>query len=551
MGIAQQVISFPSLTLAGAVESIYVIRHYSETFPKLFESESHLGIAAVVFLANYAFLLLFWGFLYPRILSPLRHLPGPRSVIAVVYRTVLEAKRPPGQLFLDTVKKHPNSDFINMSAFDLEVLVARPRPLADVLVHKAYDFVKPPKVSAFLRHVLGDGLIMVEGDQHKFLRKNTMPAFSFRHIKDLYPMMWDKSVLMSEALQEALVNGEGKGTGIIDLTNWTSRVTLDIIGVAGMGREFNTLKNAEDPILDIYEQLLEPAPEKLLFAGTSIGLGLPFVRLLPWKMNGLFKYLTSTLSQLCMPLLQEKKDAIIKSKDDHFDVLSLLIKSGNFSDEQLKDQLLTFLAAGHETTSSALSWACYLLSKHPEYQEKLREEISQALPADDSQIDKTDLSTILEPLPYLNGIMNETLRLYPTVPLTLRTAIRDTVIAGQLIPKGVTLVLSMWQMNRSPEVWGADADEFRPERWITAGKPNSNGGASSNYEFLTFLHGPRSCIGQGFAKAEMRCLLSSMIRTFSWDLAMDEAKIIPRGVITIKPANGLALKFNPLEKEVK
>jgi len=258
----------------------------------------------------------------------------------------LEKDRPSGDIFLDITKKYPNEELVNLNAFDLEVLVAKPQLLADILVHKAYDFIKPPKVSAFLRHVLGDGLIMIEGDQHKFLRKNTMPAFSFRHIKDLYPMMWDKSVLMSEALQEALVSGEGKGTGVVDLCNWTSRVTLDIIGVAGMGREFNTLKKAEDPLLDIYEQLLEPDPEKLAFAGASIGIGLDFVRLLPWRMNGVFKYLTSTLGRLCGPMLQEKKDAIVKAKDDHFDVLSLLIKSGNFSDEQLKDSLLTFLAAG-------------------------------------------------------------------------------------------------------------------------------------------------------------------------------------------------------------
>ena len=113
-----------------------------------------------------------------------------------------------------------------------------------------------------------------------------------------------------------------------------------------MGREFNMLKKAEDPILGIYEQLLEPAPEKLLFAMSSIVLGLNFVQVLPWKMNSLFRYLTSSLSDFCMPMIREKKDAILESKDDHFDILSLLIKSGNFTDHQLRDQLLTFLAAG-------------------------------------------------------------------------------------------------------------------------------------------------------------------------------------------------------------
>ncbi|KAI1359098.1 cytochrome P450 [Xylaria arbuscula] len=546
MGVTAQLFSLPSLTLAATVESSIVIKFFAESFSKIFNLNAHLQIVAVIFLANYVFAALFWGFIYPRFLSPLRHLQGPRNFISLAHRTLIEKDRPGGDLFLELIKKYPDQEILNLTAFDYQVVVTKPRLLPDLLVHRPYDFIKPPKLSGLLRHVLGDGLIMVEGDQHKFLRKNSMPAFSFRHIKDLYPMIWNKSNLMCEVLKEALETGEGRDTGAVDLANWTSRVTLDIIGVAGMGREFNMLKKAEDPILGIYEQLLEPAPEKLLFAMSSILLGLNFVRLLPWRMNSLFRYLTSSLSDFCMPMIQEKKDAILESKDDHFDILSLLIKSGNFTDLQLRDQLLTFLAAGHETTSSALSWACYLLSKHQDMQEKLREEIHQALP-NSMKIDKTtDLAGILEPLPILNGIMNETLRLYPTVPLTLRQAVRDSNLGGQVIPKGVTVVISMWQINRSPELWGPDAGEFRPERWITAGKPNSNGGANSNYEFSTFLHGPRSCIGQGFAKAEMRCLLASMIRTFSWDLAMDESKIIPKGAITIKPNNGLLLRLKLL-----
>lgn len=131
----------------------------------------------------------------------------------------------------------------------------------------------------------------------------------------------------------------------------------------------------------------------------------------------------------------------------------------------------------------------------------------------------------------------------------MRQAAHDTSLGGQPIPKDTVIVLSIWFMNRSPELWGADAEKFRPERWISdTGKPNQNGGASSNYEFLTFLHGPRSCIGQGFAKAEMRCLLAAMVGSFSWELGMDEDKILPRGVITIKPANGLHLKLKSFYK---
>lgn len=145
--------------------------------------------------------------------------------------------------------------------------------------------------------------------------------------------------------------------------------------------------------------------------------------------------------------------------------------------------------------------------------------------------------------------MHETLRLYPTVPLTLREALHDTTIGGQVIPEGTTMVISIWMINRMPSIWGANANDFVPSRWITEdGKPNQNGGTASNYDFMTFLHGPRSCIGQGFAKAEMRCLLAAMVSSFSWDLAMDDAKVVPRGVITIKPEVGMFIRLTPLEE---
>ena len=200
----------------------------------------------------------------------------------------------------------------------------------------------------------------------------------------------------------------------------------------------------------------------------------------------------------------------------------------------------------HETTASALTWACYLLTKHPDIQTKLREEVRAFLPPDvDSNT--PDLASILEQMPYLNGIMHETLRLYPTVPLTMRQALRDTQIGSQFIPQGTDIIVSIWYINRAPSIWGPDAAEFRPERWINDdGKPNQHGGASSNYNFLTFLHGPRSCIGQGFAKAEMRCLLANMVKAFEWTLAMDDTLVLPRGVITIKPENGMYLNMKAL-----
>ncbi|CAG9990065.1 unnamed protein product [Clonostachys byssicola] len=540
MAIAAQLFSLPSLTLAAAAESLLAIK----LFPNYYGTQSHLATVATILLIIYAFGLVFWTLLYPRLFSPLRRIPGPKAYFSAAHRALIIKDRPSGDLFLDLAKQYPDQDLITLNVLRDQICIMNPRLLADLLVHNCYDFAKPKRISSFLRHILGDGLIIVEGDQHKFLRKSSTPAFHFRHIKELYTMMWARGEVLAKALNKETTTN---GSSAIELSTWASKVTLDIIGIAGLGQKFDAVEKKKDPLAEIYEALLEPTREKLVFAMLSLALGLPFVRLIPWKMNDLFNYLTGSLNDICRPMIQEKRVAITEKEDDHSDILSLLIKSNNFSDEALKDQLLTFLAAGHETTASALTWACYLLTKNPEIQEKLREEVTKALPEDIGSIPAVDLAGILEQLPYLNGIMHETLRLYPTVPMTMRQALCDTRIGDQFIPKGTDIIVSIWYINRSPKIWGPDAAEFLPERWITDGKPNTNGGAASNYDFLTFLHGPRSCIGQGFAKAEMRCLLAVMVRSFSWTLAMDDALVMPRGVITIKPENGMHLKLTPLE----
>ncbi|KAK3313349.1 cytochrome P450 [Apodospora peruviana] len=554
MTIAAQLFSFPSLTLWGVVESLAAIK----LFPDYYSSQSHLVTVAGIILINYAFGLVFWAVLYPRFFSPLRRIPGPKALLSAAYKSLIVKEGPAGDLFLNIAAEYPDQEMIALDALGKQIFVANPRLFADLLVHKCYDFAKPKRIGNFLRRILGDGLIIVEEDQHKFLRKNTMPAFHVRHIKDLYPMMWTKAGIMTKTLTREIDNAaaadpESKGSSVVELTTWASKVTLDIIGIAGMGRQLNVLEKASDPIQELYEELLEPDREKLLFAMISLAIGFPFVRMFPWKMNDLFIYLTSSLSKVCRELVKEKREAVLKEKDDHFDILSLLIKTNNFDDEVLKDQLLTFLAAGHETTASALTWAAYLLSKHPEIQTKLRDEVTTALGEPTDSTDEppvADLAGVLKTLPYLNGVIQETLRLYPTVPLTMREALRDTQVGDQFIPKGTELIVSIWMINRSPELWGPDPGAFRPERWINAddGKPNQHGGAESNYDFMTFLHGPRSCIGQDFAKAEMRCLLASLVMGFTWDLAMDESKIVPRGVITIKPENGMYLRMRPLRR---
>jgi cytochrome P450 len=452
------------------------------------------------------------------------------------------------------MKTIPNDGLLRFRGlFNVNSLVITdPKGLAEVLVTRTYDFEKPVQLRNFLRRIIGDGLIIVEGDVHRFQRKHAMPAFSFRHIKDLYPIFNDKANALTQRLSQEVAGKlqPGQDSAVIEINHWANLVTMDIIGMAAMGRDFQSLRNTDDPLIKLYEELLEPTGEKQLLFVAMVFLP-ALTRLLPWKTAKRVDYITENLTNICIKLVRDKKEAMKTETANHKDILSLLIRSNNFSDQQLVDQLLTFLAAGHETTSSAFTWTTYLLTQNPKILAALREEVRGAgLPSRNSPTPANiDVASILETLPLLNGVCNETLRLFPTVPMTSRVANKDSQVLGEHIPKGTRLVLCMYAINRHPDLWGANADKFVPERWIDTDpstgerRPNASGGAPTNYALLTFLHGPRSCIGQGFAKAELRCLVAAFVNAFDFEMADPNEEIIVHGVVTTKPKNGMNLRL--------
>jgi cytochrome P450 len=258
-------------------------------------------------------------------------------------------KKPPGVDLLHWMKTIPNDGLIMFRAFGNQprLILTNPKTLGEVLVHKSYDFYKPRPLRNFLRRILGDGLIIVEGDEHRFQRKHIMPVFSFRHIKDLYPMMWKKSVALCEGIEEEIKDSaEKSNTGVVEVNHWANKVTMDIIGVAGLGTEFNALKNSDDPLIQNYEELLEPTAEKLSYFACQIIFPQAIINRLPWKLNERVSTITRNLRDICSRLVAEKRMAIKTDGSEHLDILSVLIKSNNFADHQLVDQLLTFLAAG-------------------------------------------------------------------------------------------------------------------------------------------------------------------------------------------------------------
>ena len=504
-------------------------------------------IAYIWFLVNIA---------YPFFFSPLRHLPEPPkpSIFLAHGSTIIQ--RPPGAGFVQWFRDVPNDGLIHFRLWGhsaSRLLPTTPETLAEVLNNKAYDWVKPAPARRFLARILGEGLIVVEGKEHKLQRKSVAPAFSGRNIRELVPTFWAKARHFADAVADQMkVESQdewGRRTGVIEINQIAQRITLDIIGKAALGKEMDTVIDANDELAQQYAVITDPErPGIVLYFAVNMFLPPWFVQLLPWKMNQLVWDAAQNLRSICRRLIAEKKALIAEKNIEEKDILSVLLRSEQFDDEGIVNQLLTFLAAGHETTSAALTWATYLLSLHQDVQSRLRQDIQSVLA--ESGIGAEDVTAdTIEAMPYLHAVCSEVLRVYPTVPVTSREAVRTTTIGDQIVPKGTQVIICQWAVHKSEALWGPDAEVFNPDRWMPGKGDPSTGNADSRYSFITFLHGPRSCIGQGFAFTELKCLLAAVATRFQMDLAREEDKtgyVEPAGVITVKPRHGMHVRLTEL-----
>ncbi|KAL8913726.1 MAG: hypothetical protein Q9172_007223 [Xanthocarpia lactea] len=535
------------ISIVGAFSAVRIVPHWS----------INQSVAATFLsLLSFQFTILFvWNvILYPKYFSPLRHLPEPSGNALFIGQFTAIRTEPTGQPQQRWANEVPHDGIIRyLNVFNEErLLILDPKALADVLAIKNYDFVKPAQIRNGLGRLLGIGVLLAEGDEHKVQRKNLMPAFAYRHIKDLYPVFWAKTSEMVKALtratrsQEKEPSSDVTETPAIEIGDWSSRATLDIIGSAGMGHDFGAIEDPKTELNTTYRTVFQPNRQAALLGLLSLFLPFWLIRLIPVARNQEIPAAAQTIRRICRQLIEPKKKALdSKDGEPDKDIISVALSSGGFTEENLVDQMMTFLAAGHETTATAMIWAVYALCHKPDYQTRLRDEIRANLPSIEDSSAPISAET-LDRLPFLHAVCNEVLRLHPPVTLTLREAVRNTTICGQYVPKGTKIILCPGAVNTSKALWGPDALEFNPERWLAPGNANS-GGAPSNYAFLTFLHGPRSCIGQAFAKAEFATLVAGLVGRFEMQLEDPEAEIKIQTGITARPKGGLKVRMRAVE----
>ncbi|KIJ11452.1 hypothetical protein PAXINDRAFT_177345 [Paxillus involutus ATCC 200175] len=444
-----------------------------------------------------------------------------------------------------------------------QLMVSDPRALHHMILKEQNIYEEHEVFIEANKLVFGMGLLSTLGDHHRKQRKMLNPVFSINHLRQMIPIFREIATNLRDAIAEQVKHGPGE----VNMLEWLTRTALELIGRTGLGCSFDNLKEGgEHPYSKAVENLAPVIIKTFLvrqFLPYLVKIGPAsfrryIVKKTPWKAAQEFSSIVDVMDKTCTEVFEKKKkalaeggEAVMEQVSQGKDIMSILLRANMAASEEdrlpeseLIGQMNTLVFAATDTTSGALSRTLLTLAHHPDVQEKLREEYKQAK-AEKGELDYDDLVN----LPYLDAVCKEILRLYPPVTGLGRTSRGDstlpfsTTVKGMdgkeineiLVPKNTHMGISILACNRNREVWGEDALEWKPERWLSP-LPSSVTEAQipGVYSHLmTFLGGGRACIGFKFSQLEMKVVLTTLLESFKftptheiiWTLGISTPKV--------------------------
>ncbi|KAG2066347.1 cytochrome P450 [Suillus decipiens] len=430
------------------------------------------------------------------------------------------------------------------------IVLCDPRAIAHFLARDTWTYVQTPLFAALMEKSFGKGVLWSESKTHRRQRKALTPAFSNAAIRKLASVFYD-SAYKAKAAWDTVIELSKDGDAVIEVQNWMNHVSLDTVGIAGFSHDFGSLTGKHASVTEVFDSFgnnpKASAVNQLLFL---VALAFPIITKIPTKRSKLFKKLGVTMGEISNDLLirsRREKDVNMSERDEEKSIIGLLIKSESqdaelhMSEEEVVAQMKVLLLAGYETTSISLTWALIELSQHPDVQTSLREELLAFGP--DPTYDQLKAN-----LPYLDAVVHEILRLHPPLGEFTRLATADDVIplsepvrmeSGKMtdsisIAKGTSITISAAAINRSLAIWGPDAKEFKPDRWLTEGGITAKAEEVQGHKhLLTFIDGPRACLGKDFAITEFKTVLLVLVKSFVFKMrdGPDTEVEIARGIL--------------------
>lgn len=406
-------------------------------------------------------------------------------------------------------------DVVDLRVFNRRIFfLAHPEHIHQVLVRDADKFHKSPVYRIFLGRALGEGLLTSDGDFWRRQRRLAQPAFHHGRIQSYAQTM----VSYADAAA-----ARWRGSETLLLNREMAQLTLEIVSQTLFSTD---IRAQADTIGHALSELLEAISE-----ATGAAVFVP--EWLPTRNNRRIRRGVAELDSVIMPLIEARR----RSGEDTGDLLSMLLLARDedgqgMSDKQVRDEAVTLVLAGHETTANALTWAWVLLAQHPEVEAKLHAELDAVLQGELPRLEH------VRSLTYTEGVIKETMRLYPPIPEFARQALEDVPLGAFVIPKGTIVMVPVFAMHHDPR-WFEDPDAFRPERFAKGAEK-----ALPKLAYLPFGGGPRVCIGNAFAQMEAILLLATLAQRYRLRLEPQQ-QVTPEATLTLRPKGDLRMQLEP------
>ncbi|MFY9614468.1 MAG: cytochrome P450 [Candidatus Dormiibacterota bacterium] len=398
-------------------------------------------------------------------------------------------------------------------------LVRHPDHIHHVLQENAANY---PKAFTYrpIQEMVGNGLVTSDGDLWKRQRRLIQPMFHRQQIA-LFATTMNQACRDMAVRWHALARQQDN----IDISAEMLALTLDIVGRALFSSDIGARAPQVQPALKI---LLEEA----LARTQSVIVLLPKeIDKLELTEDQAWTEAHATMDELVNSMIAERHAAGVPTDGEATDLLAMLLAARDedgaaMSDQQVHDEIMTFLVAGHETTASALAWSWYLLAQHLDVAARVRAELKAAL--SDREPSAEDIAS----LPLTSAVIHEAVRLFPPGWAIERDALADDEIGGYRIPAGTTIMLSPYVSHRHPGFW-AEPDKFKPERFLPENEPNLR-----QAPYFPFGAGQRKCIGSDFAIFEATLVIANLAREFEV-VVPPGTKVEAEPTITLRPKRGI------------
>ncbi|KAH7519548.1 hypothetical protein FEM48_Zijuj08G0048700 [Ziziphus jujuba var. spinosa] len=421
------------------------------------------------------------------------------------------------------------------------------RTVEHILKTKFDHYIKGESSQDTSRELFGEGIFAVDGDKWKKQRKLASYEFSTRVLRDFSCSVFRKHA--AKLIRAISLFSVAKDP--FDMQDVLMKFTLESIFKVGFGVELNCLEGSSTKSIAFMKAFDDSSA---LVSWRFVDPFWKFKRFFNIGCEASLKKNIKVLDDFVNNLIKRKRTLLAMQQDckEKEDILSrFLVESekdpGEMTDQYLRDIILNFMIAGKDTTAGTLSWFFYMLCKNPLIQEKIAQEVRQVIGCQknedniDDFVEKITEAT-LDRMHYLHAALAETLRLYPAVPVDGRfSEIDDILPDGYRVKKGDNVLFMAYAMGRMSYIWGEDAEEFRPERWLNNGifQPESP------FKFVAFHAGPRTCLGKDFAFRQMKIVSIALLHFFRFRLA-DETRIVTyRTMFTLHIDEGLPLLAIP------